>query len=135
MRFRSVLLAASVVLVLASSVATSTMASGYVGGTNVWTFLSKPTVSLIGCCQTAQIDYGNNYNASILGLGIIVLHNGMGQTVYTNVGTANVTAGGTQLLYDVISGVPAGSYNATFFAIASSGVAISNTTTVAITLP
>lgn len=136
MRSRLVLLAAaSVIMVLASSVATSTMASGYIGGTNLWTALSTPTVSLLGCCQTGQIEYQNNYNSSILGIGIVVLHNSLGQTVFTNAATANVTAGGTQLVYDVIYGVPAGSYNATFFATAASGVAISNATTVTITLP
>jgi len=101
--------------------------------TSSFTVLGTPSVANIGCCPTGQSVWKDNLNVTALGLVILVLHASNGQTMYVTAATINPAAGGNATAYDAIFGVPSGTYSATWFVMASSGVAMSTATTETIT--
>jgi hypothetical protein len=62
------------------------------------------------------------------------VHNSAGQTVYYTTATITVAAGGSATAYDVIAGLPSGTYSVTIFAVSTSGTAISTSSTVTVTI-
>jgi hypothetical protein len=125
----------SLALLVLPNLAAPTVASPFIGGTDAWTLVNSPSVSQVGCCAAGQVVYHNNINVTVLGIVFMVLHNDMGQTVYFTSATLDIAAGANSTAYEVIFGLPSGNYDATFFAIAPSGVAISAATTATLTLP
>jgi hypothetical protein len=79
-------------------------------------------------------DYKNNLNSSVLGIVVWVVHNGIGQTVGYGAATIQPDPGANSTALPIIYNLAPGTYNSTLFVIASSGVAISNSTSVAFTL-
>jgi hypothetical protein len=65
----------------------------------------------------------------------MVLRNNSSQTVYYSTSTLTLARGAIGSAYLVEFGLPLGTYNATFFVFAFSGVAISTRTSALFTLP
>src|SRR5580658_4160857 len=53
------------------------------GGTDDWTLLKTPNYvpATVSCCAY-NVTYRNNLNVAVKGTAFLVLHNGIGQTVY-----------------------------------------------------
>ncbi len=105
------------------------------GGTDTWTLVNQPSIIPLGSFMGAQAVYRDNSNATVIGIVIMTLHNGVGQTVYYTATSLTLAPGGNATAYEVVSGLPSGNYNATFFATTPNGVAISLPTTTVVTLP
>jgi hypothetical protein len=54
--------------------------------------------------------------------------------VYYTTATITAAAGGSVTAYDIIAGLPAGTYSVTIFAVSTSGTAISTTSTATVTI-
>jgi hypothetical protein len=104
-------------------------ADAIVGGTAVWTMVGAPAEKTLTISPAGVTTFHNNLDVAVLGIVIMVLHNDMGQTVYFSTATMNITRGMSSTAYNVEFGVIPGIYNATYFAVSTSGVAISNSTT------
>lgn len=117
-------------LLVPSSCFQAAEAETFVGGTADWTFVSRPTVSVLGISPAAATTFTNHLDVSVLGIVIMVIHNSAGQTVYYSTATLNITRGFSGTAYTVEAGLPPGIYNATIFAFSTSGVAISSSTTI-----
>jgi len=63
-----------------------------------------------------------------------VVHNSAGQTVSYSTATLQLAAGATGIAYPVLFGLPSGTYSVTVFVTSTSGVAISTSQTVSVTL-
>ena len=82
--------------------------------------------------------YTNNVNSSVTGNVYLVARNGIGQTVYIVRCLLKLTANATGSCADLVYGLPylpiPITYSAQIFAVALSGVAISNSTSVMFTI-
>lgn len=135
MRRLHVISAATSVAVLVLSAALSpAAAAAFTGGTNAWTVISAPTLFYTSGNPATAVTYLNNLNATTLGIVILVVHNSLGQTVDYAAATLNLAPGANSTAYDVIFGLPPGTYNASLFAIIPSGTAISTLSTETITI-
>jgi hypothetical protein len=118
----------------------SASASTFVGGTNAFTLVNPPVYCVNehpnGCFMATgvYVDYRNSLNVTVVGFAFWVVHNGIGQTVGFGVATIQLDAGANETAYLLIYGLVPGTYNSTIFATAPSGVAISNSTSLAFTL-
>jgi hypothetical protein len=79
-------------------------------------------------------NYRNNLNQSVLGFVIWVVHNGIGQTVGYGAATIQPGPGANVTAVPIIYNLAPGTYDSSVFVIASSGVAISNSTSLAFTV-
>jgi hypothetical protein len=88
----------------------------------------------VPCCSY-NFTYNNNLRVAATGTTYLVLHNGLGQTLYI----ANTTVWVDPAFYESqivsVRGLPPGTYNATIFVVSSSGCTISRTTTFEIVVP
>jgi len=82
----------------------------------------------------AYANYRNNLNVSVLGIVLWVVHNSIGQTVGIGAGTIELSPGANATAELIIYELAPGTYDSVVFAIATSGVAISNSTSLAFTL-
>jgi len=125
----------SLAVLMVPSVIAPSEASPFTGGTTGWTIIGQPSVVTLNGYPTAKVNYQNNINVTIaLGVVYLVLHNGMGQTLYIKVGTtSNVPSSTNSTAFVVLYNVPSGTYSATFFATLPSGTAMSLPTSVSIT--
>jgi hypothetical protein len=94
---------------------------------------SSSTVT-IGGNKAIQTSFTNNSNAPVTAIIYAVVHNAAGQTVYYTTATITAPAGGSATAYNVLFGLPSGTYSVTIFATTTSGVAISSASTVSVTL-
>jgi hypothetical protein len=126
-------LAIAALLVLSSAAAAS--ADPFVGGTTVWTMVGAPApgVGPLGTADT--ISYSNHLTIGVTGIVFMVLRNNSSQMVYFSEATATIAPGTIVAAQLVEFGLAAGTYNATFFAVAFSGVAISLPTSALFTVP
>ena len=109
MKLYTVVAAVSAALLLVLGAAQGAEADASIGGTSTWNVIGAPTMlTLLGSPAW-----------------LMTFHNGLGQTVYYSTGSITLTSLGTGSVYIGVVGVPAGNYNATFFAFDPSGVAIS----------
>jgi hypothetical protein len=122
--------ALAIALLLVSSGAEVAMGDAQVGGTANWTIVGAPTFTRIGISPTLETTFQNNLDVAVLGIVIMVVHNNLGQTVFYSTATLNLTRGFSGTAYNVEFGLSPGIYKATIFAFSTSGVAISNSTTV-----
>ncbi|MDA4118745.1 MAG: hypothetical protein OK455_10430 [Thaumarchaeota archaeon] len=129
MRPNAVASATSLALLLVLGGLQSAAADASIGGTSTWTVVGPPTMLTLEGSPAFQITFHNDLTVSVFGIVMVVLHNGLGQTVYYTTATTTLTRLGIGPVYAAVVGVPAGSYNATFFAMDSSGVGISAPTT------
>gem|GEM_PF-2126491 len=116
-------------------------ASTFVGGTNVFTQVNPRTFCANAhpkCCPTAPgevyVNYRNNLNVSVLGIVFWVVHNSIGQTVGIGAATMQLSPGANATGELVIYELAPGTYDSVVFATATSGVAISNSTSLAFTM-
>jgi hypothetical protein len=124
-------LAVSLLLVIGAAQAAE--AQTFIGGTSVWTVVAAPTASPTGIAPTEATAFSNHASVDVTGIVLLVLKNTAGQTIYYTSATVTIAPGGIGTSYDAIFGVAPGTYNATIFAIAASGVAISASTSVPFT--
>jgi hypothetical protein len=123
--------ALSAALLIALGGGQAARADTFVGGTQAWVMIGAPTATFIGL-PAWETTFHNTLGVTVFGIVIVVLHNGLGQAVYYSTASITLPALGIGPLYEIVEGVPAGSYNATFFAFAPSGVAISAPTSIVI---
>ncbi len=103
-------------------------ASPIATGTDTVTMLNPPTY--IACCDAWQLNYKNNLDSAVEGIVFAVVHNRAGQTVFYQTATIRPGPGQNVTTYFALyQGLSGGSYNASFFVITPSGVAVSSTTT------
>jgi hypothetical protein len=111
----------------------------FVGATDTWTLVSHPSITPIGCCEAGYTIYHNNLDAYSAGIPVMVIRNNFGQTLYVSYVSLGIYAGVNGTAYNVIfnNGIlqEGENYVATFFVIADSGVAMSNSTTTFVTFP
>jgi hypothetical protein len=116
-------LAVAALLVLSSAAAVQ--ADTFVGGTTVWTMVGAPTPSVGAFGQLETVSFSNHLTVSVPGVIFMVLRNNSSQMVDLAEATATIAPGAIVAAQLVEFGLAAGTYNATFFAVAYSGVAIS----------
>lgn len=128
-------------LLLSNTGAMSVSASTFIGGTTVFTLVDPPMFCANehpnGCFQTpgmVYVNYRNNLNLSVLGIVFWVIHNSLGQTVGFGTATLQLAPGANETGYPAVYGLASGMYSSAVFAIATSGVAISNSTALAFNL-
>lgn len=126
--------AISLALLVLPNAVGSAAASPFTGGTSAWTIIGQPSIVQLSGSPTGKTNYQNNLNVTELGIVFMVIHNSVGQTVYITTATASIASGANSTTYDVVYGVPSGSYTATFFAMLPSGTAMSTPTSVQITI-
>jgi hypothetical protein len=78
--------------------------------------------------------FTNNSNAPLTAFVYAVAHNALGQTVDISTATVTASAGGSATAFNVLFGLPPGTYSVTIFVTSSSGTAISGTSTVSVTI-
>jgi hypothetical protein len=124
-----------VAVLLIVSAAQAAGAETSVGGTNVWTMVGSPSFQTGDIGPLAVVSFSNHLSVPLSGIAIMVLHNNSSQTVYFSTGTVTIASGAIGTVELVEFGLPAGTYNATFFAFTFGGVAISLPTYALFTLP
>jgi hypothetical protein len=102
--------------------------------TNCFT-ATAPTTTTLNNQQTVETMYTNTSNAPATAIVYAVVHNSAGQTVSYSTATITVAAGATATAYNVLYGLPPGTYSVTLFATSTSGTSISGTTTTSVTVP
>jgi hypothetical protein len=99
-----------------------------------WIQKGTPTFGNLGAYQSIAINYTNTANGDLIGIVFGVFHNSAGQTVEISTATVTLPAGGNGTAHLVEFGLPAGAYSATLFAVSPSGLALSATTEMSITV-
>jgi hypothetical protein len=142
-RYRWAALSVSLVALLIIQPA---IASFPVGGISEWTLVAPPVYSpnSVNIAGATVVNYRNNLNTSVVGIVFAVSHNGIDQTVTIGSATLAVGANLNATAYPEILNpdpaastrdLPPGTYVVTVFAVALNGVAISNSTSVVVTVP
>lgn len=121
-------------LIVLSCASQAAAATAFVGGTNDWTFVSEPTITRLGISEAAASTFDNRLEVSVLAVVIMVVRNDAGQMVSFSTATLNITRGSYGTAYTPEFGLPFGTYNATIFAMTIGGVAISNSSSVLISV-
>jgi hypothetical protein len=120
-------------LVLSS--ASTVQAATFVGGTSVWTIVGSPEPSTGACPGTCELlSYSNHLSVSVSGIIFMVLRNNDSQMVSLSSASATIATGAIVPALLIAVGLSPGTYNATFFAVAYSGVAISLSSSVMVTV-
>lgn len=88
----------------------------------------------IPCC-TYNFTYGNSLSVAESGTAYLVLHNGLGQTVYMNNASVWVDPAFYASQTVSVRGLLPGTYQANIFVVSSSVYALSNLTTFELTVP
>ena len=125
----------SIAVLLVLSAAQAAGADTAVGGTNVWTMVGAPSFLTSNIGPLAALSFSNHLAFDVSGIVIMVLRNNSSQTVYFSTGTVTIARGAIGTVELIEFGLPAGTYNATFFAFTFGGVAISLPTSALFTLP
>lgn len=95
---------------------------------------STPTTTQVGPNSAIQTTFTDNSNGPVTAIVFAVVHNALGQTVSYSTATVTASASGTSTAYNVLYGLAPGTYSVTIFATSTSGIAISNTSTVSVTI-
>jgi hypothetical protein len=98
------------------------------------TAASGATQTTVGTNNGITSTWTNNSNAPVTEYVYAVVHNALGQTVDISTATISVSAGGSSTAFNVLFGLPPGTYSVTLFATSESGVAISASTPVSVTI-
>jgi hypothetical protein len=103
--------------------------------THCWFSVGQPGIAQFGAYRAFEITWVNNgFTTNVTGIVILVVHNYLGQTVEVSTDVLQLGVGATGTAYPVAFGLVSGTYFATFFAVSSSGVSISTTTTASFTV-
>ena len=138
-------LPASIILALIAFSSTASVvpgaASTLTGETSTFTLVDSPLycVNQIpnGCFATTGMvysNYRNNLNVSAVGIVYLVVHNANGQTVGYGATLIQPGPGANETAFPIVFNLAPGTYNSTLFVIDSTGVAVSNSTTVGFTV-
>lgn len=103
------------------------------GCAQCWLQVGPAVFARLGPYQSVQVTYNNGIGGNVTGIVFAVVHNSLGQTVEISTATLQLQAGANGTAYPVLFGLPSGQYSTTIFAIESSGIAISTTTTLTFT--
>jgi hypothetical protein len=125
----------AVLALLVVSSASAAQAATFVGGTTVWTMVGAPAASTGTLGPVDTVSYSNHLSVSVPGIVFMVLRNNSSQMVYYTTATMTIGSGAILAAALVEFGLPAGTYNATFFAVSYSGVAISGSTSALFNVP
>ena len=87
-----------------------------------------------GAYQSIAITYTSTLNSPSMGIVFAVIHNYMGQTTEISTATLSLGAGANGTAYPLVFGLPPAEYSATLFVTSVSGVAISSSTTLPLTV-
>jgi hypothetical protein len=87
-----------------------------------------------GTFKAISVSYVNNSNQTQTAVVYAVVHNAQGQTVSISTATITPAAKATTTAFPVLFGLPSGTYSVTLFVTSTSGLAISTTSTVSVTL-
>lgn len=93
-----------------------------------------PSVTTLNGLKTVQTSFTNTSNAPVTAIVYAVARNAAGQTVSYSTATITAAAGGSATAYDVLFGLPPGTYTVTIFATSTSGTAISTQSTATVTI-
>jgi len=93
-----------------------------------------PAVTTSGGNKVITATFSNNSNAPQTAYIYGVVHNALGQTVAYTTATVSPNAGASASGQLVLFGLAPGSYSVTLFAVSTSGVALSTTSTVSVTV-
>jgi hypothetical protein len=89
----------------------------------------SPSQSTLNGQPDITLTYTNTLStSSITIVGYAVVSNALGQVVLYTTASATLAASGSQTLYFVLAGLPAGSYTVSIYAISSTGLVVSTTT-------
>ena len=91
--------------------------------------VGSPLLTTLGGYQGFQTVWVSAFGSTVTGIVVMVVHNGMGQTVEYSTGVLQLSAGSSGKAYLIPFGLPTGDYSATFFVITNAGIAISSATT------
>lgn len=116
------------------SVTVGSVSSGSCNTTSCFTS-PAPSTTQVGANQAVQTTFTDNSNGAVTAVVFAVVHNALGQTVSYSTATVTASPGGSATAYNVLYGLAPGTYTVTIFATSTSGTAISNTSTVSVTIP
>jgi len=89
----------------------------------------SPSQATLNGQPDITLTYTNTLTTSpITIVGYAVVTNALGQVTLYTTASATLAPGGTQTLYFVLAGLPAGSYTVSIYAISSTGLVVSTTT-------
>jgi len=89
----------------------------------------SPSQATLNGQPDITLTYTNTLStSSITIVGYAVATNALGQVVLYTTGSATLAPSGSQTLYFVLAGLPAGSYTVSIYAISSTGLVVSTTT-------
>jgi hypothetical protein len=103
----------------------------FVGEPSDWTYVGAPVVIMLGATPAAQVTLENHVGVPVLGIVLLVLRNGAGQTVYYTDSSISLTTDDYGTVVLVAPGVAPGTYTGMIFAMTLGGLAISSAITVA----
>jgi hypothetical protein len=97
--------------------------------TGCWSETGNPLYTSLGPYSSFETTYVNGINATVTGVVFMVVHNSLGQTIEISTCVLQLASGANGTAYTITFGLASGEYSATFFAVSTSGYAISSTTT------
>ena len=95
MKLYTVVAAVSAALLLVLGAAQGAEADASIGGTSTWNVIGAPTMLTLLGSPAWLMTFHNGLTVSVLGVVVLVLHNGLGQTVYYSTGSITLTSLGT----------------------------------------
>jgi hypothetical protein len=107
----------------------------YIGETTDLRPVSAPTIPAIGMHRFVQTTFLDTLDFSVQAIVWSDVRNTQGQTVEYSTATIVPQGGQNATAYNVLFGLPPGTYHATIFATSVSSVAISNSTIFTFTIP
>ena len=99
-----------------------------------FTVVKGPSFAFGGTNPFVQTTYRNNLDVQVYGIAWLVIRNGVGQTVAYSTATIVPTAGGNATAFDVVFGLPPGTYYATAFVTSVSRIALSDSSSLKFTI-
>jgi len=122
---------------LEGSPATATASFSYLSSfvnTATFAILTPAAQASVGGNSGVQIGYTDTYSQSLPAFVWVVARNSVGQVAGVFVGSATASSGANVTVFVPTSNLPIGSYNATIFATTTSFIAISQTSTISLTV-
>ena len=110
------------------------VSTGSCNTTACMTVSGTPTVTSQGVYKGISSVFTNNSNAPVTAFVYAVVHNALGQTIDISTATVTAPTGGSASAFNVLFGLPPGTYSVSLFVTSSAGTAISSSTTVSVTI-
>ena len=110
------------------------VSTGSCNTTACMTVSGTPTKTTQGVYNGISSVFTNNSNAPVTAFVYAVVHNALGQTIDISTATVTAPSGGSASAFNVLFGLPPGTYSVSLFVTSSAGTAISSSTTVSVTI-